>query len=67
MSQQTAEAPLLLTARDIQRQLQIGRDRARKMMADGTLPIIRIGQRRRYVPAAALQQWIALQTARAIS
>ena len=64
---QQMQAPLLLTARDVQRELQIGRDRAHRMMADGTLPVIKIGQRRRYVARAALEQWIALQTGRSVS
>lgn len=59
---QQTQAPLLLTVRDIQRELQIGRDRARKMMVDGTLPVIKIGQRRRYVSLTALEQWVTSQT-----
>ncbi len=54
-------APLLLTVRDVERQLQLGRTRTYELLRCGEIPVIRIGRVVR-VPRDALRQWIDAHT-----
>ena len=51
---------LLLRAEEVQLALGLGRSKVYEMMADGSLPVIRIGKSVR-VPADALKAWVAEQ------
>lgn len=55
------EAPLLLTVRDVEQQLQLGRTRTYELLRSGEIPVIRIGRVLR-VPRDALLQWIDART-----
>ena len=55
------EAPLLMTVRDVEQQLQLGRTRTYELLRSGEIPIIRIGRVLR-VPRDALLQWIDAHT-----
>ncbi|HVC40455.1 MAG TPA: helix-turn-helix domain-containing protein [Candidatus Saccharimonadales bacterium] len=55
------EAPLLLTVRDVEQQLQLGRTRTYELLRAGEIPAIRIGRVLR-VPRDALLQWIDAHT-----
>lgn len=55
------EFPLLLRAEEVARRLSIGRSKVFGMIADGTLPVIRMGRSVR-VPEQALRQWVERQT-----
>ena len=55
------EAPLLLTVRDVEQQLQLGRTRTYELLRCGEIPVIRIGRVVR-VPRDALLQWIDAHT-----
>ena len=52
---------LLLRADEVARILGVGRSKAYELMADGTLPVVRIGKSVR-VPAGPLRTWIEGQT-----
>jgi excisionase family DNA binding protein len=54
--------PILLTVRDVEAQLQIGRTRTYELLRSGEIPVIRIGRVLR-VPRDALHRWIDSQTA----
>ena len=53
--------PILLTVRDVEAQLQIGRTRTYELLRSGEIPVIRIGRVLR-VPREALQRWIENQS-----
>jgi len=55
------EAPLLLTVRDVEQQLQLGRTRTHELLRCDEIPVIRIGRVVR-VPRDALLQWIDAHT-----
>jgi len=55
------EAPLLLRAEEVARRLSIGRSKVFTMLADGTLPTVRLGRSVR-VPEQALREWVVQQT-----
>ena len=48
---------LLLRADEVAKELRLGRSKTYELMADGTLPVIRIGKSVR-VPADKLREWI---------
>jgi excisionase family DNA binding protein len=48
---------MLLTVRDVEAELQLGRTRTYELLRSGEIPIIRIGRVLR-VPRDALQRWI---------
>lgn len=52
--------PLLLRVGDAARLLAIGRSKAYRLVGDGTLPAIRVGESIR-IPRDALLQWISEQ------
>jgi excisionase family DNA binding protein len=54
--------PLLLTVPEASRILGIGRSRLYELLATGEIPSLRIGRLRR-IPYAALQGWVARQSA----
>ena len=49
---------LLLRADEVAEALSLGRSKIYEMMANGELPVIRLGRAVR-VPAAALENWLA--------
>ena len=49
---------LLYRADEVAKVLGLGRSKTYELMADGTLPVVRIGKSVR-VPADALRRWIA--------
>ena len=54
----TAEGrPMLLTVKDLEAELQLGRTRTYELVRSGTLPVIRIGRAVR-IPRDALRQWV---------
>jgi excisionase family DNA binding protein len=57
-----ASAPLLLDAKDVARELGIGRTKAYELMSRNRIPTVRIGRCVR-VPSLDLAVWIATQTA----
>ena len=56
----------LLRPRDIAQDMHLSSQRVRQLIANGTLPHIRIG-RRIYIPAAAWSEWLAQQRDRALA
>lgn len=65
----TVEIPdggtLLLKVDDIMARLKVSRPQAYAMMADGTLPVVRIGRLVR-VPAEELDRWIEAKVEREV-
>ncbi|PZR92577.1 MAG: DNA-binding protein [Candidatus Nephthysia bennettiae] len=57
----TGVEPQLLRAEDVRRFLGIGRTKVYEMIAQGELPVLRLGRQVR-IPRAALAQWVAEQT-----
>lgn len=53
----TARQPLLLTVRDVEAELQLGRTRTYELVRSGALPVLRVGRSIR-VPREALLRWI---------
>ena len=53
---------LLLRAEEVQKALGLGRSKIYEMMANGELPVVRIGRSVR-VPADALREWVERQAA----
>lgn len=53
--------PMLLTVRDVEAELQLGRTRTYELLRSGELPVIRLGRALR-VPRHALRRWIDSQT-----
>ena len=54
-------APMLLTVRDVEAELQLGRTRTYELLRSGEVPVIRVGRVLR-VPRDALRRWIENQT-----
>lgn len=59
--------PLLLRGTEVAQVLGISRALAYRWMATGVLPTLKQGRRCVRVPAAALDEWIAHNTRRAVS
>ncbi len=55
------EQKLLLRPIEAAEILGIGRSKAYQLMADGTLPTVRIGKKSVRVPADALRRWVDSQ------
>jgi excisionase family DNA binding protein len=55
-------APMLLTVRQVEAALQLGRTRTYELLRSGQLPMLRVGRLIR-VSRVALEDWIARQTA----
>lgn len=53
--------PLLLTVRDVEAELQLGRTRTYELLRSGVIPVVRVGRVLR-VPREALRRWIDEQT-----
>lgn len=58
---ETVEPPILLRPDDAARLIQVSRSHLYALIADGTLPSVRLGRSRR-VPRAALEAWVARET-----
>jgi excisionase family DNA binding protein len=58
----TTRAPMLLTVRDVEAELQLGRTRTYELLRSGSIPVIRVGRALR-VPRDALRRWVDEQTA----
>ena len=58
----TTRAPMLLTVRDVEAELQLGRTRTYELLRSGSLPVVRVGRALR-VPREALRRWVDEQTA----
>lgn len=56
------QMPLLLTVRDVEAALQLGRTRTYELVRSGELPVIRLGRIVR-VPRDELERWIESHTA----
>ncbi|MBJ7594891.1 MAG: helix-turn-helix domain-containing protein [Candidatus Dormibacteraeota bacterium] len=54
--------PLLLTVRQVEAALQLGRTRTYELLRSGQLPTLRVGRLIR-VSRVALEEWIARQVA----
>lgn len=54
--------PMLLTVKDLEKELQLGRTRTYELVRSGDLPVIRIGRAVR-IPLEALRQWVEAQAA----
>ena len=57
-----ARTPMLLTVRDVEAELQLGRTRTYELLRSGSIPVIRVGRALR-VPRDALRRWVDEQTA----
>lgn len=57
---------MLLTVKDVEAALQLGRTRAYELVRSGELPVIRIGRAVR-IPRDALRRWVEAQVAAAQS
>ena len=57
----TSRPSMLLTARDVEAELQLGRTRTYELLRSGQIPVIRLGRAVR-VSREWLEQWIAEQT-----
>jgi excisionase family DNA binding protein len=53
----TVREPLLLTVRDVEVALQLGRTRTYELVRSGAIPVLRVGRAVR-VPREALRRWI---------
>ena len=53
---------MLLTVRDLEAELQLGRTRTYELLRSGSIPVIRVGRALR-VPRDALRRWVEEQTA----
>ena len=58
----STRAPMLLTVRDVEAELQLGRTRTYELLRSGSVPVIRVGRALR-VPRDALLRWVDDQTA----
>ena len=54
-------SPLLLTVKDLEAELQLGRTRTYELVRSGAIPVIRIGRAVR-VPRDALRRWVEDRT-----
>jgi excisionase family DNA binding protein len=61
MDQHSSHASLLLRVDEAAVRLGLARSTVYQLLADGTLPVVRIGRAVR-VPTAALDTWVAAQT-----
>jgi excisionase family DNA binding protein len=59
--QHSVHAPMLLTVRDVEVELQLGRTRTYELLRSGEIPVIRVGRVLR-VSRDALRRWIENQT-----
>ncbi len=57
VSRPTTHAPMLLTVRDVEAELQLGRTRTYKLIRSGQIPVVRLGRSVR-IPRDALRRWI---------
>jgi excisionase family DNA binding protein len=57
VSRPTTPAPMLLTVRDVEAELQLGRTRTYELLRSGVIPVVRVGRVLR-VPRDALRRWI---------
>lgn len=53
--------PMLLTVKDLEIELQLGRTRTYELVRSGVIPTIRIGRSVR-IPREALRRWVDTQT-----
>lgn len=58
----SSRVPMLLTVRDVEAELQLGRTRTYELVRSGSLPVIRVGRAVR-VPRDALRRWVEEHTA----
>ena len=58
----STRTPMLLTVRDVEAELQLGRTRTYELLRSGSIPVIRVGRALR-VPRDALRRWVDEQTA----
>jgi len=58
----SARVPMLLTVRDVEAELQLGRTRTYELLRSGSIPVIRVGRAVR-VPRDALRRWVDEHTA----
>ncbi len=58
----SSRVPMLLTVRDVEAELQLGRTRTYELLRSGSLPVIRVGRAVR-VPRDALRRWVEEHTA----
>lgn len=56
------DVPMLLTVKDVEAALQLGRTRTYELVRSGELPVIRIGRAVR-IPRDALRRWVETQVA----
>jgi len=52
--------PMLLTVKDVEAELQLGRTRTYELVRSGELPVVRIGRAVR-IPRDALRRWVEAQ------
>jgi excisionase family DNA binding protein len=57
VSRPTTYAPMLLTVRDVEAELQLGRTRTYELLRSGVIPVVRVGRVLR-VPRDGLRRWI---------
>ncbi len=57
----SSRVPMLLTVRDVEAELQLGRTRTYELVRSGSLPVIRVGRAVR-VPREALRRWVEEHT-----
>lgn len=58
----STRTPMLLTVRDVEAELQLGRTRTYELLRSGSIPVIRVGRALR-VRRDALRHWVDEQTA----
>jgi excisionase family DNA binding protein len=58
----SGRVPMLLTVRDVEAELQLGRTRTYELLRSGSIPVIRVGRAVR-VPRDALRRWVDEHTA----
>jgi excisionase family DNA binding protein len=58
----SARTPMLLTVRDVEAELQLGRTRTYELLRSGSFPVLRVGRAVR-VPRDALRRWVEEHTA----
>lgn len=58
----SSRVPMLLTVRDVEAELQLGRTRTYELLRSGSIPVIRVGRAVR-VPRDALRRWVEEHTA----
>jgi len=58
-SDRAAQVPMLLTVRDVESELQLGRTRTYQLLRSGEIPTVRVGERALRVTREDLCRWIA--------